>query len=292
MSFDIILSSLVKSIITMLKMFSFLLIPIITIFLIFLIMNFYFYIKHRFIEKIIPIKSDYVRQKKRNFFQTIFLDFPKQLTYDFLTTDPNEFKEYGIRVVVGEQGSGKTMTAVYLLQQWQKRYQKSLVYTNMNYKFENGSLDHWKQLIERNNGKFGVINVIDEIKAWFSNKESKDVPPEILTEICQQRKQRKLILGTVQVFSELAKPFRSQTHLVYVPKTILGCLTIVRISKAKWYDAELDEYKKYCGFFIFAHNKKLRNAYDTYQKIAKYKDYEFASGSSIVATESNSQTCE
>ena len=146
----------------------------------------------------------------------------------------------------------------------------------MGYKYENNELFSWKQLITITNGKYGVINVIDDLKAWWSNKDSKDLPPEVLAEICQQRKQRKAIIGTIQVFSEAPKPLRSQTHYVYVPITIAGCLTIVRMTKAKYYDSENDRFKRYCGFFIYVHNKRLRNAYDTYKKIEKYKDTDFA----------------
>lgn len=266
---SVILKSLFNALIAIIKSLSFLIIPILLALIIFIIMCIFFYIKHRFIEGIKPKKSDIPIQKKKNIFETIFIDFPKQLTYDILNRDPYAFCEYGIHMVTGEQGSGKTMTVVYLLQEWAKRYPKMKIYTNMAYKYENGPLDHWHELINRKNGKYGIVNVIDEIKAWWSNKESKDVPVEILAEICQQRKQKKALIGTVQVFSELAKPFRSQTHFIYIPKTILGCLTIVRISKAKYYDETTDSFRKYCGFFMFAHTKKLRNAYDTYKKIEK-----------------------
>lgn len=290
--FSFLAKSLFNGLLTLLKSLSFLLVPIIIAFIVFILSCIYFYIKHRFIEGIKPIVSDIKLEKKKNIFQTLFIDFPKQLTYDILNRDPYAFCEYGIHMVTGEQGSGKTMTVVYLLQEWAKRYLKMKVYTNMAYKYEDGPLDHWKELIERNNDKYGVVNVIDEIKTWWSNKESKDVPTEMLAEICQQRKQKKALIGTVQVFSELAKPFRSQTHFIYVPKTILGCLTFVRISKAKYYDETTDSFRRYCGFFIFAHTKKLREAYDTYKKIEKYKDMEFGNSSAFSSGTTSSQTCE
>lgn len=221
---------------------------------------------------------------KNNFpglLKNIFYLFPRQFAYDYLNQDPNAFGEFGVHMVTGEQGSGKTMTVVYLLQKWSSQYPRLKIYTNMAYKYEDGTLETWKQLIDRNNGIYGVVNVIDEIKTWWSNRDSKDVPPEILGEICQQRKQKKAMIGTVQVFSELAKPFRSQTHFVYVPKTFFGCLTIVFKSKAKYYNPEEDKFRKYCGFFIFAHTKKLREAYDTYKKIEKYKDVTFESSNAF-----------
>lgn len=276
MDYGIILNGFFDAFLSLVKFFGVLFIPIIFIIIIILILIIINYINFRYVKHITPIKSEIKPQKTSGLFKNIFVLFPRQLAYDLLTQDPNDFDEFGIHMVVGEQGSGKTITVVKLLDNWRKKYPKMEIYTNMAYKYETGALEHWQDLLEHNNGKFGVVNVIDEIKTWWSNRESKDLPPELLGEICQQRKQKKATIGTVQVFSELAKPFRSQTHFIYQPKTFLGCLTIVFKSKAKWYDSETDSFRKYCGFFVFAHTKELREAYDTFKKIEKYKEMEFA----------------
>lgn len=291
--FGTIFSGLMKGITTILFSFVKLLIPVFIAFIILILIIIFFYLKYRFVDGIrpklfkLPYRFEYKGKKyvilmpatrnvkKIGFIKNIFYLFPKQLAYDLINQDPNSFDEFGIHMVVGEQGSGKTITVAYLLRKWQLKYPLMKVYTNMSYKYEDGELVTWKHLLGHNNGVYGVANVIDETKTWWSNKESKDVPPEILGEICQQRKQKKATVGTVQVFSELAKPFRSQCHFIYVPHTILGCLTIVFKTKAKYYDAENDTFKKYCGFFLFAHTKELRESYDTYKKIEKYKEVEF-----------------
>ena len=241
-----------------------------------------FYFSYNNKKYVLEIPRKYINNFP-NVFKNIFVLFPKQFDYDFLNQDPNAFGEFGIHIVTGEQGAGKTITVVYLLEKWRSMYPRLKVYTNMAYKYEDGELTTWRDLLTHNNGIYGVVNVIDELKTWWSNKDSKDVPPEVLGEICQQRKQKKATIGTVQVFSELAKPFRSQTHYIYVPKTFFGCLTVVFKTKAKYYDSENDTFKKYCGFFIFAHTKKIRNAYDTYKKIEKYKDIDFAESNAFVS---------
>lgn len=267
-----------QAFLTILKSLWFIFLPLLLGFLLFVFMIIKNYIKMRYIKHIVPIKSDVCKQRKTSIFKNIFVLFPRQIANDILHQDPNDFDKFGIRMVVGEQGSGKTITMAYLLQEWRKEYPKLQIYTNMDYQFQNGDLIHWKQLIERNNGTNGVVNVLDEVKTWFSNKD-RNVPPEVLGEICQQRKQKKCIFGTAQVFSEIAKPLRMQTHYVYVPRTIMGSLTIVRITKPKYYNDEKDVFKKYCGFFVFAHTKELRESYDTFKKIEKYKDMEFSSPS-------------
>ncbi len=123
---------------------------------------------------------------------------------------------------------------------------------------------------ERSNGKYGVVNVIDEIQSWFSSLQSKDFPPEMLGEISQQRKQRKVIVGTAQVFGRVAKPIREQTSFVYLPFTIAGCLTIVRVSKPIYYDEQTFTFKKYIRTYFFVHTPILRNSFDTYKRIQNY----------------------
>lgn len=284
MNTAVILKSLFSAFITIFKTFSYLFIPFfIFLFFIFLFFIFY-YFKFRFIDGITPILMEIPPLKKQNLFKTLFILFPKQLALDRLTLNPNRFKHYGIHIVAGEQGSGKTMTAVYLMQKWAAEAPRLKIYTNMCYKHENGELNNLNDLLSHENGIYGVVNCIDEIHTWFSTKENKNIPGSILSEISQQRKQTKAIVGTVQVFSQLAKAFRSQTHYVYKPITILGCLTIVRMTKAKYYDSEMDKFKKYNGFFIFAHTKELRDSYNTYMKISKYKNTEFdVANSSIIA---------
>lgn len=214
--------------------------------------------------------------KKTSFLKRIFIDLPRQFWLDRFKRKPGEFMEYGVHLFCGEQGSGKTTAVVDLLMnKWQKMYPKMQVYTNMDYKYQNGDITHWKDLIKNKNGIFGITNVIDEIQNWFNSLQSKDFPPEMMLEITQQRKQRKVILGTAQVFGRVAKPIREQTSFVYLPRTFLGCLTIVRVSKPIYYDENTFEFKKFLKTYFFVHTPKLRSAFDTYKKIEKYKEIGF-----------------
>jgi len=198
----------------------------------------------------------------------LFVDLPRQLSYDVLNKDPDFFREYGVHIVAGEQGSGKTITVAYLLRRFQLEYPRLVIKTNFNYEFEDDQIRHWKDIVASENGIYGEIDVIDEIQNWFNSLQSKDFPVEMMTEITQQRKQRKIILGTSQVFTRVAKPIREQTFLLYEPHTILGCLTVVfkfkPIIKA---DSGNPDEKKFKGVFFFVHDKELRESYDTYRKI-------------------------
>lgn len=258
----------------------FLLLKLLIILIVSILISFiYYYIYFRFYKKMKFPKS-LSKYKKRSIFQRIFKDFPRQFWLDSFNKIPGEFKEYGLHLVCGEQGSGKTTCVVELmLDNWQKKYPFLKVYTNMFYKNQNGEINHWKDLMDekRNNGVFGVVNVIDEISSWFSSLQSKDFPPEMLGEISQQRKQRKCIIGTAQIFGRVAKPIREQTSYVYLPFTIAGCLTIVRVSKPIYYDEETFTFKKYIRTYFFVHRPEIRDSFDTYLKVKKMAQIGFKS---------------
>ena len=224
----------------------------------------------RVFKKIKPVKGEYKKVKHGWKIKRLLIDFPKQLMYDWLVFDPDFFREYGVHIVAGEQGSGKTVTVAYLLRRYQKMYPKLKVKTNFEYKHEDGQINDWRDIIASENGIYGEINVIDEVQNWFNSLQSKDFPIEMMTEITQQRKQRKCIIWTSQVFTRVAKPIREQTYILYEPKTLFGCLTVVFKYKPEIKaDSGNPDKKKFRGLFFFVHSKELRESFDTYHKIEK-----------------------
>jgi len=223
------------------------------------------------------IKKSQSTYKRKSVIYRLFYEFPKRLALDIVNRNPDEFKEYGLHMVCGEQGSGKTISVVEMLLRMKEQYPKVKIRTNMSYKYQDDTILDWKDLVKNDNGEYGQIEVLDEIQTWFSSMESKNFPPEMLTEISQQRKQRKMLIGTAQVFSRIAKPIREQTTFVYCPMTLLGCLTIVRKTKPEYWDDEKQVFKRYIKTYFFVHNSKIRNAFDTYEKIERYSKSGFQS---------------
>ena len=256
-----------------LTFFLFLLSPVIALVIMetisFIIFHIYHYYKGYRMKKV-----DFV-YKKESIFKRLVIQFPQRLSLDVYESDPYAFKEYGLHMFCGEQGSGKTVSVIHKLQDLKHRYPKCKVRTNMCYKHEDEALNHWKQLVSNDNAEYGQIEVLDEIQTWFSSNQSKDFPAEMITEISQQRKQRKMLIGTAQVFSRIGKPIREQTTFVYLPMTIFGCLTIVRVSKPQYFDEETQRFKRYIKTYFFVHTEEIRNSFDTYKKIEKYKDEGF-----------------
>lgn len=254
----------------LLRLIFFILSPVIFTIIGIFVMMIVFFIQYRFIKKMVVPVSEYEKLKMPGFFKKLLYHFPKTFIDDMFNRDPDEFREYGLHMFCGEQGSGKTTAIIELLMRMKARYPRSKIRTNMNVAFEDGKIDHWKELVHNENGIYGQVEVLDEIQTWFSSLQSKDFPPEMITEISQQRKQRKMIVGSAQVFSRIAKPIREQTTFVYCPMTLFGCMTIVRVSKPQFWDDEEQRFKKFIRTYFFVHTKELRNAFDTYLKIEKY----------------------
>lgn len=219
--------------------------------------------------------------------------------------DAEFFWPTGTQVYVGRQGSGKTISAVRHLIRLKEQYPRAIIVSNikLNYyqelkfneeiellslveslkhKDEDGqyyselayiAFDTMDQLalalVSVNNEKYGVIYVVDEIHTYFNALDSKNIPMYVFTEISQQRKQRKLIVGTSQLFLRMAKPFREQCQSLIICDTKFGAFTIQKsydgMTLEQQYDGSLIGDHKKTGWFW--HSRKIRNAFDTYQKV-------------------------
>ena len=207
--------------------------------------------------------------KKTKWIKMIFWDFPKRIILDRLTFNPDRFNTYGIHIFCGEQGSGKSIAAVHFLKCIKEKNPLCKIGSNIDIDIMDSSIEDLTDIIGVNNGELGQVLFIDELQNWFSSMESKNFPPEMLTEITQQRKQAKCIVGTSQVFTRLSKPIREQITLLYKPTTIAGALTIVRVFQCHVDQEGNLENQKCIKIYGFVHDDELRTAYDTYNKVER-----------------------
>lgn len=191
------------------------------------------------------------------------------------------FKPSGVSVYVGWQGGGKTLSAVYHVDRLMSIFPRCKLVTNII--FNNDLIDYSdriiyfqsvdelaEKLVKVNNGECGVIYLIDEIQTYFNALDSKNIPPYVFTEISQQRKQRKLIIGTSQLWDRMAKPFREQANYEIRCNTLFNVLTVQTVIDAHTLKMD-DKTGRSVGNVIkrgwFFHNRRIRNMYDTYQKV-------------------------
>lgn len=210
--------------------------------------------------------SSIVPQKKVSILRQLFYDAPRRYVMDMYEREPDFFQPQGIHMFCGEQGCGKTIACVEMMLRYQKMYPKARMITNFGVTTENDELSQWQQLLDYTNEKKGVIVGIDEIQNWFMSGKNQ-LPEGMLEVATQNRKNRRVICCTAQVFTRVNKGLREQVTMVYEPHTFLGCFTIVVKKKYK-FDTDgsvLDSKVK--GWYCFTHTEELRNAYDTYKVI-------------------------
>ncbi|MGN1358447.1 MAG: ATP-binding protein [Bacilli bacterium] len=203
----------------------------------------------------------------------------KSLKYksDFRRANPDYFDPEGLLVFCGPQGSGKTLSAVQYVKKILEKYPKAILVSNITindlpkdiqvYEYEG-----IESLKKYENGYNGVIYLIDEIHLEWNSLESKNISIEEMIEFSQQRKQRKHIVGTSQVYGRLAKPLREQIKNVVLCKNYFGLIQFNDLIDGfntieKDGTLETDSIKRYFWF----HSPLLYKCYDTYAKMNRYK---------------------
>ena len=184
----------------------------------------------------------------------------------------------GTRVYKGFQGSGKSLSLAKYVFDIKKAFPDCKIYSNMIFHnldyvyIENDEILR-KALSERN-GSAGVLIVLDEAHLYFNKKTG--IPLDVLTAISQQRKDRKRLVFTSQIWEELDISLRKQVKEIVSCSCYFGFLQVNTIS-----DGETLAYDKLNSCYvakkirteIFKHSLELYNSYDTYQKIISTDNY-------------------
>ena len=220
-------------------------------------------------------KGEHIRVPKPPLWKNLLYYLPKQMVADYFAHDPEFFRYQGCIVFTGRQGYGKTIAMAEQALRWRKEYPKAKCITNFALRDESAKLNDWRLLVGYKNGIQGVIACIDEMQNWFSSNQSKNFPPEMLDVITQNRKNRRVIMGTAQSFNRLAKPIREQATEVRKCYTFFGCLTFVhRVYPELDSNGDVDSWK-HRGWYYFVHNAELRESYDTWKVIESLKESGF-----------------
>lgn len=196
----------------------------------------------------------------------------------FYAAHPDFFRPDGLMIFCGEQGSGKTLSAVQYVKKLCKQYPSAILCTNVDIVglpeetlvVEYDGIDCLKRL---ENGYKGVIYLIDEIHLEFNSLESKNIDIEVMIEVSQQRKQRKHIVGTTQVYGRLAKPFREQIRNVVLCSNFFKVFQVNRLidgSKSREENGKL--VTETSRTFFWFHYPSLYECYDTYAKMRRYRN--------------------
>ena len=196
----------------------------------------------------------------------------------FRVAHPDYFDPDGLLVFCGGQGSGKTLSAVRYVVETCQRYPRMILCANVDI---TGLPEHTQFipytgvecLSDISNGEHGVLFLIDELQLEFNSLESRNIPIGVITEICQQRKQRKHIVGTSQVFGRIAKPLREQINTAVGCDNLFGFIqrmTIIDGNKTEEMDGKLSIASGKTIYWV--HHPKYYSMYDTYAKMRRFRD--------------------
>lgn len=229
--------------------------------------------------------------------------------YRFKKEHPNYFDPFGTCIFCGPQGSGKTLSAVNYIYNVKEKYPFSIICTNValkDYPFnayvdvidghayiKNSSndaiittedilsgrvqnvcieymgLEYLKYL---ENDEFGVLFFIDEIHLELNSLESQNIDIDVMIELSQQRKQRKHIVGTSQVFMRMAKPVREQVFDIVICKEFFG---VIQFNKLIDGTSATEENGKLVADvrrrIFYTLSPEYFERYDTYAKMKRYK---------------------
>jgi len=184
----------------------------------------------------------------------------------------------GSRVYIGRQGRGKTLSMVDYTHRMIDKYPKMRVFSNVilydvEYKLLEDD-DDVSLALAYQNGSDGVLVLLDEAHLMFNSKTG--IPIDILSAISQQRKDRRRIVFSSQIWNELDISVRKQVQEVVLCRNIgrIQFNTIfdgesITIDKSD-YSYKMDKISRE----LYKHNDDYYNRYDTYQKIRRNSEYE------------------
>lgn len=191
----------------------------------------------------------------------------------FARDNPDYFYPAGIWVFCGPQGSGKTLSAVKCLKEMLKEYPKAMVVSNLDIHGLDREIiqfTDYSQLTELSNGVEGIIFLLDEIHVLWNSLESKDIPISEMACFCQMRKDRRVIIGTSQVYGRIAKPIREQLQYVIDCHNIFNLIQFNEIlDPADCIEQNGHLQATKLGSRIWFHTPDLYGSYDTLFKITK-----------------------
>lgn len=185
--------------------------------------------------------------------------------------EPKGLPPMGSRVYKGYQGSGKTLSMVLYAREYHRQFPEALIFGNLPVRLDGYTYtDDIEGACRVKNGDKGVLILIDEAHLYFQKKGNLSI--EMLGAISQQRKNRRKIIFTTQIWEELDISLRKQV------KEIVHCTSFLKFFVRNIiYNGETLGYDKLQGEYvadkirteIFKKTKRLCSMFDTKLEIVR-----------------------
>lgn len=154
----------------------------------------------------------------------------------FHRKEPKPFDLYGVYLYCGRVGCGKTISMVARATQVKHLYPNVKIYSNFECDISDGVITSWEQLedlhnFDKNGNEQGILFLFDEIHLTFSSQAWQTAPDNLLSYISLQRKNKKCIFCSSQVWTRVNKVIREQADYIIECKPFLGR----RVIRNKYY---------------------------------------------------------
>lgn len=194
----------------------------------------------------------------------------------FLRANPDYFEPDGIWCFCGAQGQGKTLSAVQTLLKLHAAYPHAVIVSNMAISgVDTVPFTDYDQIASTTNGLKGVIFFLDEAQSIWNCLEARGIPIEELATLCQNRKDRRVVIFTSQVYGRVAKQIREQYKYVVLCRKVLKFIQFNTVVNpvVDGYTSEDDGHfqGEIIKHSIFFHSPDAYKAYDTLNKIERFE---------------------
>lgn len=195
------------------------------------------------------------------------------------------FDRWGLHLFVGKFGAGKTSTMVWYAHLLAKQYKTLTVLTNLHLRDfpKHTKIRQLNTIEDILSAPSDTLVLIDEIGTIFNSRDfvsgKGSIPKHLFQHLCQCRKRRMMIWGTVQRYNFLDKQLRDITDTVYVTRCIFGHpfsrLVTVRRYDAAEYDVAHNNPLLPLPILsgdVYIQTDRLRSMYQTDELIETFLD--------------------
>ena len=237
----------------------------------------------------------------RYFFKWLFMlpEFFCYIVYDKISywyfNKQQLFNGWGIHLLTGRFGASKTISVVNLVHEAALMYPDITIITNIELKnFPPWvRIKHLDTIDDILNAPANSIIIIDEIGTIFNSRDfmkGGSIPKPLFQVICQIRKKRIMIYGTVQRYNLLDKQIRDVSATVTCCESHFEHPFSRRVILTQF---DIDEFEMYCSNptykprvmskDTFIQTNQLRASYDTLSLVTNLLDSEYVSDAEVLA---------
>lgn len=190
----------------------------------------------------------------------------------FHVEHPDFFPFDGVIVFCGEQGSGKSLSAVRYIKQIKSDYPKCVVVSNAKLNVDWDVLQYrgYDQLDQLDNGDRGIVLYLDEMSSEFNSLGSKDIDQRWFRIINMQRKRRLHVVATCPVFARISKAWREQFNCLVSCNTLTKYIQLNRVYRNNVDILSEDDVSQGLVLdktYLFFRSPIDFNSYDTWERV-------------------------